>query len=59
MMSWLQGGFQAYLANGQGFAAVGPVESASYLLQWNEQITTSTTGVAVGQGRKFDPFLLS
>lgn len=57
MMSWLQGGFQAYLANGEGYAAVGPVESRSYLLEWNEQISTLTTGVAIGQGRKLCSFL--
>jgi hypothetical protein len=52
MMSWLQGGFEAYLANGDGLLPVEITPEASYLLLWDEPFETTTTGLTVSEGRK-------
>lgn len=50
MMSWLQGGFQAYLANGDGLLVLNAAVEKNYLPLWNEPIIQSPNGVAVFNG---------
>lgn len=50
MMSWLNGTFEGFLPAGTGVTTVGPLVYESYLLEWNEQVATTRSGIAVSFG---------
>ncbi|KAH6711443.1 hypothetical protein BKA61DRAFT_676647 [Leptodontidium sp. MPI-SDFR-AT-0119] len=50
MMSWLNGTFEGFLPTGTGDTTAGSGEYKTYLLEWNEGVTTTNSGIAVSLG---------
>ena len=53
MMSLLNGTFEGYLPTGTGLTTQGPGQYESYLLQWNELVATTTSGINARFGGAF------